>query len=76
MQNTKRNLNQLYSESEAAEQLGISVARLHELLDRNIFNDGSCRPANLTFTNAELVLLGFWEQSEGSRKVLRMPRRG
>ncbi len=75
MQNTNRTAEQFYSENEAAEYLGISVERLHQLLDRNIFNDGSSRPAHLTFTNAELLVLGFWNQLEGNDKVIRMPRR-
>lgn len=65
----------LYTEQEAAEQLGISASRLNELLDRHIFNDGTPRPKRLTFTNSELVLLGFWNRLHPNPKVLRMPRR-
>ncbi len=75
MQNTRKPVDQFYSENEVAETLGISVSRLYELLDQHIFNDGSQRPAELTFSNSDLVLLGFWERSEPNPKVLRMPRR-
>ncbi len=74
MQNTKETVEQSYSETEAAEHLGITVERLYKLLDRNIFTDGSSRPANLTFTTTELLLLGFWNRLEGNEKVIRMPR--
>jgi hypothetical protein len=65
-----------FTESEAAVMLGISVDRLHKLLDENIFNDGSIRPANLTLRSSDLVLLKFWDRSTEDPKVLRMPRRG
>jgi len=65
----------MYSEQEVAELLGISISRLYDVLDRHIFNDGSSRPADLTFTNSELVLLRFWLRSEPNPKVVRMPRR-
>jgi hypothetical protein len=64
-----------YSEFEAAEALGISVGRLHDLLDDNIFNDGTSRPANLRLQSSDLVLLGFWHRTTPNPKVLRMPRR-
>jgi hypothetical protein len=73
MQNMKN--YEMYSEADAADALGISLARLHELLDQHVFNDGVARPAGLTFTNAELLLLGFWQRTEPNPKVLRMPRR-
>jgi hypothetical protein len=65
----------LYSEQDAADALGISLVRLYELLDQHIFNDGHQRPAGLTFTNAELLLLSYWQRTELNTKVLRMPRR-
>ena len=65
-----------FTEAEAAGMLGISVDRLHKLLDENIFNDGSLRPANLTLRSSDLVLLKFWHRSTEDPKVLRMPRRG
>ncbi len=70
--NTKR---EYYTEAEAADYLGISVTRLHLLLDEHIFNDGSARPGNLSFTSAELILLGFWQRATPNAKVVRMPKR-
>ena len=64
-----------YTEEEVAELLGISVSRLHGLLDRHIFNDGTPRPPDLTFTNSDVILLGFWRRSEPNPKVVYMPRR-
>jgi hypothetical protein len=68
-------LKEFYTEAEAAEVLGISVPRLHMLLDAHIFNDGSARPGDLTFTSADLTLLGFWQRTTPNPKVVRMPRR-
>ncbi len=64
-----------YSEIEAAGYLNISVARLHSLLDEHIFNDGSDRPEELSFCEADLILLGFWMKGHEDPKVIRMPRR-
>ena len=66
---------ELYTEEEAAAALEIPLARLHALLDANIFNEGTPRPANLTFRQADLVVLGFWNRSTPNPKVVRMPRR-
>jgi hypothetical protein len=66
---------EFYSESEAAGYLKISIPRLHSLLDEHIFNDGSCRPEELTFCESDLILLGFWVKSQENPKVVRMPRR-
>jgi hypothetical protein len=63
------------SEMEAAKTLGISLSRLHLLLDENVFNEGSPRPPNLTFRPSDLVLLGFWHRTSPNPKVVRMPRR-
>jgi hypothetical protein len=68
-------VKEFYTETEAAESLGISVPRLHMLLDAHIFNDGSARPGDLTFTSADLTLLGFWQRTTPNPKVVRMPRR-
>jgi hypothetical protein len=68
-------LKEFFTESEAAEALGISVPRLYMLLDAHIFNDGSARPSELTFTSADLTLLGFWQRTTPNPKVVRMPRR-
>jgi hypothetical protein len=51
-----------YSEAEAAHALGITIARLHQLLDRYIFNVGSRRPPNIEFTTSELLLLSYWSK--------------
>ena len=67
---------ELYTEAEAAIALEISLDRLHALLDANIFNEGTPRPANLMFRGADLVVLGFWNRSMPNPKVVRMPRRG
>jgi len=64
-----------YSEAEAATMLGISISRLHMLLDENVFNNGMQRPANLTLRASDLVVLGFWNKAHQNAKILRMPRR-
>jgi hypothetical protein len=63
------------TEVEAAAALGISVQRIHELLDAHIFNDGSARPTELTFRASDLVLLKFWDRGPDDRKIIRMPVR-
>lgn len=76
MHNTKRPEPDFFTEAEAANALGISVSRLHLLLDEHIFNDGSLRPEELTFNTSDLALLGFWHRSTPNPKVVRMPKRG
>jgi hypothetical protein len=51
-----------YSEAEAARMLGISIARLHQLLDQYVFTVGSRRPPNIEFTSSELQLLSYWNK--------------
>jgi hypothetical protein len=68
-------VKEFYTESEAADHLGLSLTELHDLLDEHIFNDGNHRPEELTFCEADLVLLGFWNKTRENPKVLRMPRR-
>jgi hypothetical protein len=68
-------VKEFFSESEAAGYLNISLAELYSMLDEYIFNDGSPRPQNLTFCEADLVLLGFWSKNRDNPKVLRMPKR-
>ncbi len=75
MPNTNKPLEELYSETEAAEALNISLTRLRMLLDEHVFNDGSSRPEELKFRNSDLVLLKFWDRSTPNPKVLRMPNR-
>jgi len=64
-----------YTETEAADAIGVSVSRLHRLLDEYVFNDGTPRPAALTFRASDLVLLGFWHLTSPNPKVVRMPHR-
>ena len=64
-----------YTEQEAAEALGISIARLHLLLDENVFNDGGSRPRDIELTPSDLLLLQFWNRSLPSQKVVAMPKR-
>lgn len=68
-------LKEFYTEAEAANYLNLSLSELHHLLDEHIFNDGNSRPDELTFCEADLVLLGFWNKTRENPKVLRMPRR-
>ena len=46
--------------------LGISIARLHHLLDQYIFNVGSRRPPDLEFTSSDLLLLSYWNKESPS----------
>jgi len=76
MTNADKRHNEGYTEAEAANMLGISVSRLHMLLDENVFNDGSTRPANLRLRDSDLVLIEFWNRTVENPNILRMPRRG
>jgi hypothetical protein len=75
MTRTLKPANEFFTESEAAGYLNISLYELYSLLDEHIFNDGSPRPQDLTFCEADLVLLGFWSKTRENPKVIRMPRR-
>jgi hypothetical protein len=75
MQNVEKPFKQFYTESEAALLLGISVTRLHILLDEYIFNDGTERPDTLRLQTSDLVLLRFWHRSTPNPKIIRMPKR-
>ena len=56
-----------YSEAEAARMLGISIARLHKLLDQHIFNVGGRRPPDIEFTSNDILLLSYWnKESSGT----------
>ncbi len=68
-------VKEFFTESEAAGYLNISLDELYSMLDEYIFNDGSRRPQDLTFCEADLVLLGFWSKNRDNPKVIRMPRR-
>jgi hypothetical protein len=65
---------EFYTEQEAAESLGISLQRLHSLLDQKVFHDGLQRPVQLNFLQTDLVLLAIWHREEPANLV-RMPRR-
>ncbi len=69
--------NQLYDERQAAASLGITLARLHELLDQHIFTEGNSRPQSLHFTSDDLLLLGYWCTGPrlGTHEVITMPKR-
>jgi hypothetical protein len=75
MQKSSVPAKQFYSEAEAAQALGISLARLHLILDQNVFNDGTARPQAVTFQSSDLVLLGFWNRCTPNPKIVRMPKR-
>ena len=75
MKNSTQMQPVIYSEKEAARELGISVNRLHQILDDNVFNDGTPRPPQMTFQASDLILLAFWSRCMPNPKVLRMPRR-
>lgn len=66
---------EFYTEMEAARYLNISIVALYALLDEYIFNDGHARPSNLSFSDADLTLLAFWNSGKESAKVIPMPRR-
>ena len=70
-----KQVKEFFTESEAAGYLNISLDELYSMLDEYIFNDGSPRPQDLTFCEADLVLLGFWGKNRDNPKVLRMPKR-
>jgi hypothetical protein len=64
---------EVYTEADAAELLNITVSRLHFLLDKHVFRDGS-RPPNLIFRPSDILLLEIWTRTT-KIKVLKMPRR-
>ena len=59
---TKAVTKDYYSEAEAARILGITIAKLHQLLDRYVFNVGGPRPSDIQFTSDELLLLSYWSK--------------
>jgi hypothetical protein len=71
---TFKTTKEFYTEIEAAQSLGISMARLHQLLEEHLFDANTPRPADgVTFRRADLVILGFWHKSTPNPKVVRMP---
>lgn len=78
MAKVKRSTKELYSEAEAAAALGISITRLHELLDQYIFTNGNSRPAAIQFTASDLLLLSYWSKDNKrmvTHEVITMPKR-
>lgn len=70
---------EFFTEAEAAMELKISVERLHNLLDRKLFNDGSSRPASVSFQSTDLILLRFWLEQDHPKLIqmpVRAPRQG
>jgi len=79
MAKVKRSTKELYSEAEAAAALGISINRLHDLLDQYIFTNGNRRPDAIQFTSSDLLLLAYWSNDSNKRlvthEVITMPKR-
>jgi len=75
MKNTNLPFKKIYTEEEAAKALGISLLRLHMLLDENVFNDGAPRPLNVLLQPSDMVLLEFWSNLSPRPKVIHMPKR-
>jgi hypothetical protein len=80
MTSPNRPLKELYTEAEAAAALGITIVRLHQILDEHIFTQGNVRPESIEFTSNDLLLLNFWNKNANlppppARRVLRMPER-
>ena len=69
-----RTAKDFYTEEEAAAELKISLDRLHNLLDRRVFNDGSSRPVSVSFQSTDLILLRFWLEQD-QPKLIQMPLR-
>jgi hypothetical protein len=78
MARRKRSTQEIYSETEAAAELGIGIDRLYELLDQYIFTGGSPRAPALQFTSSDLLLLSYWSDEAtkpSSHEVIPMPKR-
>jgi hypothetical protein len=63
-----------FTEEEVAQQLGISLERLHALLDVNVFNDGSEKPEKISFRPQDLVMISMWHKTT-PENLLSMRRR-
>jgi len=74
MHRPARTTKEFYTEEEAAAELKITVDRLHHLLDRKLFNDGSGRPRSVSFQATDLILLRFWLEQD-QPKLIQMPHR-
>jgi len=78
MAKLKPSSKELYSEVEAAAALGITVGRLHELLDQYIFTGANQRPQSIQFTSSDLLLLSYWShdlKQPVTHEVITMPKR-
>jgi hypothetical protein len=78
MPNPKPSSQDSYSEAEAAAALGITVSRLHDLLDKHVFTQGQKRPDSIEFTASDLLLLNYWNQDNkptAAHEVIQMPKR-
>jgi hypothetical protein len=77
MKNLKRPPQEVYTEAEAADALGISLSRLHQLLDKHLFSAHESRPDSIEFTATDLLLLSYWnsvtKKSPSDHKILQMP---
>ena len=79
MAKANRSTKDLYNEAEAAAALGITLTRLHQLLDHYIFTNGNLRPVAIQFTASDLLLLNYWSNDSKrsvSHEVITMPKRG
>lgn len=74
MKNSYPRFKKIYTEEEAARALGISLLRLHMILDENVFNDGPPRPMHVLLEPSDMVLLEYWSNQPPHAKVVRMPR--
>ncbi|MGA2370220.1 MAG: hypothetical protein ACLP3R_05400 [Candidatus Korobacteraceae bacterium] len=78
MSNSNRSANELYSEVETAAAVGISIARLHALLDKYVFTGQHRRPEPIEFTSSDLLLLSYWNTCSSPAtgdNVIAMPQR-
>ena len=78
MSNLNRSAKECYNELEAASSLGISVARLYELLDTYVFTGDNQRPDCIEFTSSDLLLLRYWNsdaEPPTPAKIIPMPKR-
>jgi len=78
MSNLKSSSPELFSEAQAAAALGISIARLHDLLDKYVFTGENRRPQSIEFTSSDLLLLGYWNNISAqptTANVIPMPKR-
>jgi len=78
MAKANRSTKDLYNEAEAAAALGITITRLHQLLNQYIFTNGNSRPMAIQFTASDLLLLSYWSKDSKrpvSHEVITMPKR-